>query len=118
MEFGEGVRKIFLAGVGAAATTAETTKDIIDKLVEKGELTVEQGKVFNEELKRSAKSKVKDHVSVNVTRNFSDAFDSVEKMSAEELEQLKARKRQTKQSRKKQKKRREPLIPPKRRMHQ
>lgn len=91
MEFGEGVRKIFLAGVGAAATTAETTKDIIDKLVEKGELTVEQGKVFNEELKRNAKSKVKDHVSVNVTRNFSDAFDSVEKMSAEELEKLKAR---------------------------
>lgn len=91
MEFGEGVRKIFLAGVGAAATTAETTKDIIDKLVEKGELTVEQGKVFNEELKHNAKSKVKEHVSVNVTRNFSDAFDSVEKMSAEELQKLKER---------------------------
>ena len=91
MEFGEGVRKIFLAGVGAAATKAETTKDIIDKLVEKGELTVEQGKVFNEELKHNAKSKVKEHVSVNVTRNFSDAFDSVEKMSAEELQKLKER---------------------------
>ena len=51
MEFGEGLKKIFLAGVGAVATTAETTKDIVDKLVEKGELTVEQGKVFNEELK-------------------------------------------------------------------
>ena len=91
MEFGEGVKKISLAGVGAAATTAETTKDIIDKLVEKGELTVEQGRGFNEELKRNAKDKIKEHVSVNVTKNFSDAFDSVENMSAEELQKLKER---------------------------
>ena len=91
MEFGEGVKKIFLAGVGAAATTAETTKDIIDKLVEKGELTVAQGRGFNEELKRNAKDKIKEHVSVNVTKNFSDAFDSVENMSAEELQKLKER---------------------------
>ena len=91
MEFGEGVKKIFLAGVGAAATTAETTKDIIDKLVEKGELTVEQGRGFNEELKRNAKDKIKEHVSVNVTKNFSVAFDSVENMSAEELQKLKER---------------------------
>ena len=91
MEFGEGVRNIFLAGVGAAATTAETAKDIIDKLVEKGELTVEQGRGFNEELKRNAKDKIKEHVSVNVTKNFSDAFDSVENMSAEELQKLKER---------------------------
>lgn len=91
MEFGEGAKKIFLAGVGAAATTAETTKDIIDKLVEKGELTVEQGRGFNEELKRNAKDKIKEHVSVNVTKNFSDAFDSVENMSAEELQKLKER---------------------------
>ena len=91
MEFGEGVKKIFLAGVGATATTAETTKDIIDKLVEKGELTVEQGRGFNEELKRNAKDKIKEHVSVNVTKNFSDAFDSVENMSAEELQKLKER---------------------------
>ena len=91
MEFGEGVRNIFLAGVGAAATTAETAKDIIDKLVEKGELTVEQGKVFNEELKHKAKEKVKDHVSVSVTKNFDDAFASVDKMSLEELKKLKER---------------------------
>lgn len=91
MEFGEGVRNIFLAGVGAAATTAETAKDIIDKLVEKGELTVEQGKVFNEELKHKAKEKVKDHVSVSVTKNFDDAFASVDKMSPEELKKLKER---------------------------
>ena len=44
-------RKIFLAGVGAVALGAEKSKAAIDSLVEKGELTVEQGKVLNQELK-------------------------------------------------------------------
>ena len=53
MDITEGIKKIFLAGVGAVATTGEAAKNLIDNLVEKGELTVEQGKVLNEELKRS-----------------------------------------------------------------
>lgn len=51
---GEGVRKIFLAGVGAIATGAEKSQQIIEDLVRKGELTVEQGKAMNEELSRKA----------------------------------------------------------------
>lgn len=89
MDFGEGLKKVFLAGVGAVATTAETAKEVIDDLVTKGELTMEQGKVLNEELKRNAKQKIKDHVTVNVTREYKDAFSAVEHMSAEELEALK-----------------------------
>lgn len=89
MDFGEGLKKIFLAGVGAVATTAETAKELVDDLVSKGELTMEQGKVLNEELKRNAKQKVKDHVTVNVTREYKDAFSAVEHMNAEELEALK-----------------------------
>ncbi len=89
MDFGEGLKKVFLAGVGAVATTAETAKELIDDLVAKGELTVEQGKVLNEELKRSTKQKIKDHVTVNVTREYKDAFSAVEHMNAEELEALK-----------------------------
>ncbi len=54
MDFGEGVRKIFLAGVGAVATGAEKSQKIIEDLVKKGELTVEQGKTLNEELNRKA----------------------------------------------------------------
>ncbi len=38
MEFTEGLRKVFLAGVGAVASTAENAKELIDDLVEKGEL--------------------------------------------------------------------------------
>lgn len=51
--------KVFLAGVGAAATAVESASDIVNKLVEKGEITFEQGKVLNEELKRDAKQKAK-----------------------------------------------------------
>ena len=89
MDLGEGLKKVFLAGVGAVATTAETAKEVIDDLVSKGELTMEQGKVLNEELKRNAKQKVKQHVTVNVTKEFKDAFSAVEHMNAEELEALK-----------------------------
>ena len=59
MEFGEGLKKIFLVGIGTAAVTAEKSKEILDELVKKGELTVEQGKVLNQELKHNIKSTVK-----------------------------------------------------------
>lgn len=49
-------RKIFLAGVGAVATTADKSTQLIDDLVKKGEITVEQGKALNEELKHKAAS--------------------------------------------------------------
>lgn len=62
MEFTEGLRKVFLAGVGAVASTAENAKELIDDLVEKGELTVAQGRMLNEELKHTAKEKVKEHI--------------------------------------------------------
>ena len=35
MDITEGIRKIFLAGVGAVATTGEAAKSLIDTLVEK-----------------------------------------------------------------------------------
>ena len=47
MELGEGIKKILLAGIGTAAVTAEKSKEVLDELVKKGELTVEQGKVLN-----------------------------------------------------------------------
>ena len=60
--FGENVKKLLLAGIGAVAVTAEKSKDLLDEMVEKGELTVEQGKVLNEELKHNIKKTVKENV--------------------------------------------------------
>ena len=43
MDFTNGMKKAFLASVGAAATTAEVTKDILEKMIEKGDRNVEHG---------------------------------------------------------------------------
>ena len=51
----DGLRKMFLAGVGVVATGAEKTQEVVEELVKKGELTVEQGKTLNQELTRKAK---------------------------------------------------------------
>ena len=91
MDLTNGIKKAFLASVGAAATTAEVTKDIVEKMIEKGEQTVKQGKVLNQEPKHNAKKKVKEHVSVEVTKKYDDAFECVDEMSAEDLELLKER---------------------------
>lgn len=91
MDLTNGIKKAFLASVGAAATTAEVTKDIVEKMIEKGEQTIKQGKVLNQELKHNAKKKVKEHVSVEVTKKYDDAFECVDEMSAEDLELLKER---------------------------
>ena len=48
---------ILLAGVGAAALTIEKASDIISGWVQKGKLTVEDGKELTEELKRNITSK-------------------------------------------------------------
>ena len=46
----DGFKDIFLAGVGALAITGEKAKEVVDTLIEKGSITVEQGKDINQEL--------------------------------------------------------------------
>ena len=60
LNLGEGLRKIVLAGIGALATTYEKSSEIVDELVKKGEITVEQGKALNAELKRKVSEVVDD----------------------------------------------------------
>ena len=83
---GEDVKKVLLAGIGAAALTAEKSKDVIDELVKKGELTVEQGKdAPNEELKHDIKEKLK------LKKDVEQIGKMMEDLSAEELAVLKAK---------------------------
>lgn len=95
MDVGEDLRKIFLAGVGAVAETAERGRDMIDELVKKGELTLEQGRVLNEELKRNVKDRVREHVTVTVGKaapaDVQGVKDAVEHLGDEELGQIKAK---------------------------
>lgn len=67
-QLSEGLRKLILAGIGAVAATKEKSERILDELVKKGELTVEQGKVLNEELKHNIKDAIRENVTLHVVR--------------------------------------------------
>jgi len=82
------LKKIVLAGIGAVATTTEKTKQVLDELVKKGELTVEQGKILNEELKRNVQTKVKENGS-NTTA--SSIVNQLDKMNKEDIAAIKAK---------------------------
>lgn len=81
----EELKKVLLAGIGAIALTAEKSADMVDQLVKKGELTVEQGKILNEELKHTIADKLREPV------NAEKLSKDLEKMSAEDLEILKGK---------------------------
>lgn len=57
-ELGDGLKNVLLASIGAVALTVEKSKEVVDKLVQKGEAAVEQGKVLNQELKRKRQDKL------------------------------------------------------------
>ena len=83
--FSEDLKKVLLAGIGAVAVTAEKSKEVVEDLVKKGELTVEQGKVLNEELKHNVAEKLRKPVSVETVEK------DLQNMDVEDLETLKAK---------------------------
>lgn len=108
-QLSDGIRKLILAGIGAVAATKEKSEVILDELVKKGELTVEQGKVLNEELKHNIKDAIRDNVTLHIVtdeddeekpedgRDESEAapqgdlMDAVDSMDDEQLTALKSR---------------------------
>ena len=86
MELGDGIKKFFLIGIGAAATSVEKSGEILSDLVKKGELTVEQGKALNQELRHNAEEKKKKFEEEKKQKNFTDL---VSGLSAEDLAKLK-----------------------------
>ena len=88
---GDGVKKVLLAGIGTAAVTAEKSKEVLDKMAERGEAAVEQGKVLNQELRHNIKKTVKENVNVSVKTSSPEELDELlDKMTPEQLEALKA----------------------------
>ena len=73
-QLGESIRKLILAGIGAAAVTKEKSEGLLKEL---------------EELKHNLKDAIRDNVTVNVVRP--DVMDAVDNMTDAELEALKAR---------------------------
>ena len=99
-QLGESIRKLILAGIGAAAVTREKGESVLRDLVKKGELTVEQGKVLNEELKRNVKEAIRDNVTVHVVTPSDDLMSAVDDMDEESLAALKERIRAAEEARK------------------
>ncbi len=88
-KFSDNIKKVILAGIGAVAVTAEKSKDLLDEMVEKGELTVEQGKVLNEELKHNIKKTVKEKVNAVKPAAEPDLAELLDKMTPEQIAALK-----------------------------
>ena len=85
-------RKKIIIGRDWCCVTAEKSRELLDEMVKKGELTVEQGKALNEELKHNIKKTVKEKVNVSVKPSSPEEIDELlEKMTPEQLQSLKAR---------------------------
>lgn len=83
-KIGDGLKKLLLAGIGAAAVTVEKSTQIVDELVKKGEITVEQGKELNKELQHNVKK------TWDARKADAESLEEkIAKMGAEELAVLK-----------------------------
>lgn len=51
------LKKIFFAGVGTMALTYEKANELVEELMRKGKITVDQGKELNRELRKVVKDK-------------------------------------------------------------
>lgn len=88
MNLSDEMKKIFLAGIGAIATSAEKTKDVLDTLIEKGELTVEQGKIINEELKRNLAGTKSSHEAEKNDKNMDNLLKKLDTLNKDEISAL------------------------------
>ena len=88
-KFSDNIKKVILAGIGAVAVKAEKSKDLLDEMVEKGELSIEQGKVLNEELKHHIQTRVDEAKNERAAQRMEQLSSQVRSLSAEELKQLK-----------------------------
>lgn len=86
-DFTDGIKKLLLAGLGAAAATGEKSKELLDKLVAKGELTVEQGKALNQELRHKREM---EREAARAQARRQTASELIYKMTPEERAELKS----------------------------
>ena len=93
MKLGDGLKKLVLMGIGAAALTAEKSQQIVDELVKRGEITVEQGKELNKELQHNVKK------TMEARKLDAETIEQkLAKMSADEIELLKSKIREAEEA--------------------
>lgn len=76
-------KKIFLAGLGTAALTWEKAGDVINELIEKGKLSVDEGKELSQELKRNIEQK-----GAETKENIKQKMDDIKPLTKEGLKEI------------------------------
>lgn len=76
----DALKKVFYAGIGATAVAVEKTGEVLDKLEEKGQHAMKEGRAAGGELRQKMSA---------VGSSMKDVLDTLEKMSKEQIQQLK-----------------------------
>lgn len=87
---GDDMKKVLLAGLGAVATTVEKSKELVEQLAKKGEITWEQGKALNEELTQKMKKTFDEKVAPIFAESKTKVDEVVDHLRTMTKEQLKA----------------------------
>ena len=83
--------KIIMAGIGAITKTAENAGDLLEELVTKGELSVEQGKALNEELKHEIKESINEAAQKVQSSAVSSFVKNMDKLTSDEIALIRAK---------------------------
>ena len=92
MELERAFKNIILAGIGTAAMAYEKAMSTVDEMVKKGELTVQQGKQLNMELKSNLLTQ--NEIDSNITfdaKSLSEILSQSDLATQDDIKDLKSR---------------------------
>ncbi|MEY8001522.1 phasin family protein [Clostridium sp. Mt-5] len=84
------LKNLFLAGIGSAAYTYEKSVKLIEEMVQKGKITVDEGKQLSEELKKTVIAKKEEIKPISKTDLLS-ILDSMNLASKEDISSINER---------------------------
>lgn len=87
----ETLENIMLMGLGVMVMTNEKAKELKDELLKKGMDAYKQGEALNEELKHNIKEKMKENVTINISKgNISkeDIVNKINELSEEDKKEI------------------------------
>jgi len=85
------LEKVIMDGIGAISKTAESAADLLEELVKKGSLTVEQGKTLNEELKHEIKESINEATRAVQSTAVSKFVENMDKFSPEDIAKIRSK---------------------------